>query len=450
MRYFLLKKAAVISALVVVLTLAINMTSGIIQERNYYQNTAKNDIARAWTGKQQLVGPILVLPYRQQVLTEVWDEQQKQKRSKLEYRHCALFAIPEDLHISGQIDTELRYRGLYGVPVYTSRLKIHGKFDAQTLLEIKGQARHVANWENAYIAVIVQDIRGIPAAPELSWAGQAVDFKPGSAIGGAPQGMHAIIPYAGSNPDDLSFSFELSLRGMETLNFAPVGVNTRVELTSPWQHPSFNGDYLPERHAIDEQGFSANWRVSSFSSNIELAMDKCQNGNCQALLANQFGVSLIQPIDIYHLSERSTKYGILFISLTFIAFFVFEVIKRHPIHPIQYLLVGFALALFYLLLISLSEHIAFAWAYPLAACACTALLGYYLSAVLRGLKAGLLFSAALAILYAVLYVIIGSEDSALLMGSVLLFLMLALLMTVTRRIDWYKLSHERDAGSHPI
>ena len=257
--------------------------------------------------------------------------------------------------------------------------------------------------------------------------------------------MHAVLPNLEIEmKKEYSFSFSIELRGMEKLSFAPMGMNTEVKLTSDWPHPSFIGAYLPEHREINADGFPAIWRVSSFSSNIAQQLNACVRKNCSHLLNNSFGVSLIQPVDVYQQSERSIKYGILFISLTFIAFWVFEILKKLQIHPVQYLLVGFALSIFYLLLISLSEHIVFGWAYFIAAVSCTGLLGYYLTGIVRSLWTSVVFSGIIALLYAVLYVIICLENTALIMGSGLLFCSLAVLMGITRNIDWYSIASNND------
>ena len=442
MSNLLFKKIITLSGLIILLMVALSMTSGVISERNRYQAEASASIASSWTGSQQITGPFIVMPYLVKVESEIWDAQKLEKIIKSEMQRRVLYVLPNTLDITGNVPTELRYRGIYKVPVYSSKLKFSGEFEYNALEEHKKSIKNADSWEAPYLTVIINDIRGIAANPKLLWQEQQIAFKAASLVRGAPQGIHA--PLALDEAQTYRFAFDLDLRGSENLSFTPIGLNTTVALTSDWQHPSFKGMYLPASSTVDEHGFSANWQLSSFSSNIDLPLQTCANGQCGELLNQKFGVSLMEGINIYHLSERSIKYGILFISLTFIAFLVYEITKKQAIHPVQYLLVGLALAIFYLLLISLSEHIAFAQAYMSAACACTGLLGYYLSAVLKSIKAGVLFTVMLGLLYAMLYVIINSEDSALLMGSGVLFLMLAILMGVTRHIDWYQLKNSED------
>jgi len=236
----------------------------------------------------------------------------------------------------------------------------------------------------------------------------------------------------------------VELRGMRAMSFALLSENTHVKLAANWANPSFMGELLPEKREISEQGFTAEWRASSFSYNVFSALEQCRKGECNSLLQRAVGFELIQPVDVYQQSERSIKYAELFIILTFMALILFELLKKLRIHPIQYTLVGMALLVFYLLLISLSEHILFLHAYSISAAASMALLTLYFGAILHSYKLGAILGAALAALYAVLYVILQSEENALLMGSVLFFVMLAGLMLSTRHFDWYALTAQDD------
>jgi inner membrane protein len=441
MQNILLKKAAVIFALIILLMIALSMTSGVISERSRFKQEAKHNIAKSWTGEQRLIGPILVVPYYVAYSKTVWDKDLKKEVVKTTKVLKKQYIMPDELLIDGVAKTHMRSRGMYAVPVYSSTLDLKGYFSNQMLLEKINKENNVVSWGQPYISVYINDIRGIPLRPEFNWQDQHFPFVSGTKLPGAEQGMHVLLPNLDAKTKkDYDFSFTLELRGMENLSFAAVGMDTEVKLKSDWPHPSFTGAYLPEQRTITEDGFSAIWRVSSFSSNIAQQLTHCKNKNCGYLLNNNFGVSLYQPVDVYQQSERSTKYGILFISITFIAFWVFELIKKLPIHPVQYLLVGFALSIFYLLLISLSEHIAFLWAYCIAAISCTGLLGYYLAGIMRSFRTSALFTSIIALLYAVLYVIICLENTALLMGAGLLFVSLTLLMVITRHIDWYSIN----------
>ncbi len=227
---------------------------------------------------------------------------------------------------------------------------------------------------------------------------------------------------------------------MQQLEFAQTSREMRINLDSDWPHPGFIGSYLPVQRKISNQGFTANWRSSAFSNHATSMLEAAEKGDWVNILNNTAGVSLVQPVDAYHLSERSIKYAQLLIILTFVAMVLFELLKKLRIHPIQYAFIGIELTLFYLLLISLSEHLNFGLSYALATLASTGLLTLYFSAILRSKKTEIMFGASLAALYAVLYGILQAEDHALLMGSLLTFGVLALLMMTTRHINWYQIT----------
>jgi inner membrane protein len=238
------------------------------------------------------------------------------------------------------------------------------------------------------------------------------------------------------------FRIALSLLGTEKLDIVPVGATTAVSLRSPWPHPSFGGRILPEAGTkVSGEGFSANWRTSHFATNLAQLHQRCvATHQCDAFTQHSLTVSFIEPVDLYQTVERAVKYGFLFIGLTFAAFFLFEILKRLAIHPIQYALVGIALAVFFLLLVSLSEHLGFGPAYAIAAACCVALIGYYVGHVLKNMRRGAIFGFALAALYGLLYVVLRLEDHALLMGSLLVFACVAAALVATRRVDWYTLA----------
>ncbi|WP_208530823.1 cell envelope integrity protein CreD, partial [Pseudomonas aeruginosa] len=236
----------------------------------------------------------------------------------------------------------------------------------------------------------------------------------------------------------LEYAFDLSLLGSERLDIVPVGRDSQVILKADWPHPSFGGEFLPSEREITAQGFTARWQTSFFATNMEEALRSCvEEQRCDGFQARAFGVGLVDPVDQYLKADRAIKYALLFITLTFAGFFLFEVLKRLAVHPVQYALVGLALAFFYLLLLSLAEHVGFELAYLVSAGACVGLIGFYLCFVLRSVARGLGFSAGLAGLYGLLYGLLSAEDYALLMGSLLLFAVLAAVMVLTRRLDWY-------------
>jgi inner membrane protein len=267
-----------------------------------------------------------------------------------------------------------------------------------------------------------------------------------------PSGIHAdlgtLAAFTAKTATTYEFRIQLTLLGTERLDLVPVGATTTVALASKWPHPSFAGRLLPDPGTtLGEDGFAARWRTSHFATNLAQIYERClQSRQCESFNSHTLAVSFFQPVDLYHTVERSLKYGFLFIGLTFAAFFLFEILGRFVIHPLQYALVGCALAVFFLLLISLSEHLGFATAYAIATCACVALLGYYIRHVLKSARLGAAFALALALLYGLLYVLLRSEDHALLMGSLVVFACLAAAMIATRKVDWYAVGGPAPAG----
>lgn len=441
MQRALLIKLGAIVAVTLALLVPLSMIEGKIGERSRYKIQAKNSIAKSWTGAQKLVGPILVIPYELEWnmpknLGNGIKVKEKHRETRFEY------LLPAELNISGKIDTSLRAKGIYEVPVYTSSIEFKGEFSNKridaALTRIQSNLRFSGH-KKPYLALYITDPRGINSIPKLLWGKDRREFNPGSKLKIGPSGMHAILSEVKTLlTESATFSFEIDLRGMQSITFVPTAQQSHIDFSSGWPHPEFVGSFLPLQRKVDETGFSANWKVTSFSNNTAAKVKSCERGKCSDLANSGFGVSLIEPVDIYLQSQRSVKYGLLFVGLSFVAFFLFEVLTKLRIHAVQYILVGLALAIFYLLLISLSEHISFAIAYSVATIACVGLLIFYISFVLNGLRQSVLFGGMLALLYGILYVIITAEDFALLMGSTLTFIALVSVMFITRKVDWYQ------------
>ena len=432
-------KLAVITLLLVVLAVPLLLVASKIYERSDYRDQARWDIARSWTGEQQIIGPLLVVNYVEVVTKREFDEKSRLYVTRENEHDRTLLIVPEHLDVETRLDTETRYRGIYEVPVYTSTTRFNGRFSSDQLVELYGRS-DVRKIGKPYLSLGVSDTRGIATPPELHWADNTFVFEPGSAVPFRPAGIHAPLADIVRDKAELySFAVTLELRGMSSFGLTPAGNSTSIAVRSNWPHPKFDGLYLPVEREIGEDGFTASWQTSRFATNLGDQVEACANGNCTELLGNYLGVTLIEPVDVYLQAQRATKYGMLFIGLTFTAFFLFEVLKKLAIHPIQYGLVGLALAIFYLLLISLAEHIAFGMAYSIAGFACCGLLAFYVTYVLNSLRRGVTFGVAVGALYGVLYIIIEAEDYAFSMGAALVFAALSAVMFVTRRINWYEL-----------
>jgi inner membrane protein len=440
------KRIIVLLIIGVALMLPMSMIMGLIWERKNLQTGVLREIAASSTGAQSVQGPMLLVPYTRRIIevSTVKDA----KGNDVEKREPRLISetlafLPESLDINGKLDTFVKKRGIYTARLYTTPLQFKGRFVLPKNYMAEAKEGTITLGKAQFI-VGITDARGIKNVPELTIGEQKIPFQAGGTAPGITSGVRAdlgVLP--DSTAHSLDFNFNLELQGMESLWFVPTGKNTVVNIDSNWAHPSFYGRYLPDlKGASDTAGFPARWRVSDFSTNINKAYNDCMSTSdkCSAFQQNGFGVSLIQPADLYQQLERSAKYAVLFIGLTLIAFFAFEVFKRLSIHPIQYLLVGGALAMFYLLLTSLSEHLEFAHAYGIAAGACAGLIAFYVSFVLRSLLRGAIFGLMLGGLYGALFILLRSEDHALVLGSVLLFSVLAAIMISTRRVDWYALS----------
>ncbi|MCU1717797.1 cell envelope integrity protein CreD [Pseudomonas sp. 5P_3.1_Bac2] len=431
-------KLGTIALLMLLLLIPLLMIDGLVSERQEQRAEVVQDIARSSSYSQQLIGPILIVPY-----TKRW--QQWKTRASTGERYQAelsesgrLYFLPERFELNGQISTEQRARGIYQALLYRSDNQISGHFQLPARLGL-GDELGLYQFGQAFLSVAISDVRGISNDLQLRFNQQDLPFAPGSGDEHFANGVHALLPAldtAGGQP--LAFAFELKLQGTQQLSITPVGRQSSVQLRADWPHPSFVGEYLPLSRQVNEQGFSAQWQTSFFASGLEDALQLCvTQQRCEQLEDRHFGVSFVEPVDQYLKTDRAIKYALLFITLTFALFFLCEVLKRLAVHPVQYALVGLALALFYLLLLSLSEHLGFVLAYALAASACVLLLGFYTRFVLRSARLGLGFAGVLSALYGVLFVLLGSEDYALLLGSLLVFGVLAVVMWLTRKLDWY-------------
>ncbi len=417
-----------IGFLILVLLIPMSMIKSVIYERQSMGRIATQDIQQTWGNQQLITGPILVVPY-----DIVWNDDDGERH----IRSSRVFQLPQVFNIDANVQTEERARGKHVVPVYTTSMTFTGTLPGASELARDG---HTMRWSDAYIAVGVSDGRAIAATPSITVSGHTLRFKPGgqNIAHLPPQIIAPISDFADAIADDasLTFSMELQVKGSELLRFLPIGDTTRVRMTSDWHSPSFIGSYLPETREVSDTGFTAEWTISSIGRSLPA---RWRDGTSSAKSAEQsaFGVSLYLPISIYRLTERAAKYGVLFIGLTFVAYFMFEVTGGLRLHPLQYLMVGMANALFYLLLVSFAEHLGFGVSYILSARASSGLIVGYSMAVLRTRGRSLVMLGILLLLYGFLYMTLQAEDYALLAGSLGLWVTLALVMYVTRRIDWY-------------
>ncbi|MCL2872956.1 MAG: cell envelope integrity protein CreD [Betaproteobacteria bacterium] len=438
-RFPLASKIILLVILILLMLLPIGAITDLIHERSSYRQSVIQQVASSTSAAQTIVGPVLVFPYEKTELSEA-DDNGKRRYST---RNGAYYLLPETLDIAATAQVEARKLGIYQAQVYDSHATLQGRFIVTPSAEWGLGDIKVGQ---PYLSVGIADMRGIRQVSPLTLNGKEIAFRPSAKINAMEQGLHAMLdnlPPTGKTSQPLPFSFELELLGTSNLSVVPVGETTNFSLKSNWPHPNFIGSFLPTQRTVSDQGFSAQWSSTWFANNMNQRLVQAFNAGAVWQLP-AFSATMIETVDQYQLSDRSVKYAILFIGLTFVAFFLFEMLKALRVHPIQYLLVSVALSLFYLLLLALSEHIGFNLAYLAAALACTGLITYYVSYVLGSIQRGIGFGALLALLYAALWGLLQSEDNALLLGSLLLTVVLALVMALTRKIDWYRLGASAD------
>lgn len=434
----LTSKIIMLAILAILLLIPLGMIQSKISERQTLQRQVQQDIARNSSGPQTLNGPSLVIKYKLRERYTTKDKDGNERTTLSESVLKELIVPPNRLKIEGDADVETRSRGIYKANLFN----LHAKLSGDVLVP-KGYGINRAIADiipvSAYIVMNVSDARGIHNVPTLTLNDKQLEFSPGTISPLAGNGMHVKLgTLDATEVHSFKFNFPLELQGMDTFAIFPSGNNTEMTLKSSWPHPSFNGGYLPHTRTINENGFTAQWSVSN------LARNGATHDNAAQQAPETFSVGFIDPVNVYLLSERAVKYGILFVVLIFTAFFIFEILQGMRIHPMQYLLVGMAMAVFFLLLISLSEHLAFLLSYLLSGVACVALLAAYLLGVLKNRKSALSFSAGIGLLYTVLYTVLygvlQSEDNALLMGALIMFSALAAVMLLTRNMNWYALN----------
>lgn len=429
-------KFVAVAVLALAVLVPLGMIRGTILERERYREQAVSDIAASFAGAQGIAGPVLVVPYVETREVEEKAQDGSVRRVPRERGGQWTF-FPARMDVDGRLTPATRHRGLHEVRVYELRGQVAAAFDARIPADDPGlPPRRIGR---PWIGYAIADVRGIAGTPRLRIGGREHALAQGATPAGE-SGVHALLaaPQAGAALR-LDAHLELALGGTETLRIAPLAARNRVAIDSPWPHPRFEGDFLPRTREVGREGFRATWEISSLASTAQARWLEGHRLDGGGGTVESAGLSLVDPVDLYALNDRASKYGVLFVLLTFTGFLLFELIRRLRIHPVQYGLVGLALAIFFLLLVGLSEHVAFGWAYLAASVACVGLLGFYVSSVLGGWRRGAGFAAMLGLLYAALYGLLLSEDNALVLGSVLLFAMLAAVMVVTRRLDWYAL-----------
>jgi|TARA_B100001063_G_scaffold233691_1_gene250232 inner membrane protein len=417
-------KLIIIIGLIVLLLIPIFMIQNLIDERSELQQQVQVDIAKSSSDEQQVIGPFIHAQYLETVTVD----------GKTSEQLMNMTLLPESLNVSSNLATFEKYRGIYKALLYRSQNQFEGRFKTSALAVLADKKIKRLN-----LILAISDIRGIGQGSHINVNERSYELLPGTQLDQLPQGIRVELDYETIRKSEvLPYQIDLNLQGMRQLSFAPVGKNSSLTMQADWPHPSFVGDYLPIESSISARDFSASWQTNYFATNLKELFNQCLFRNeCTLFKQRNMGVNLVDSVNHYLKNYRASNYAILVIVLIFASFFLLEVLRDEPIHPVQYGFVGLALAVFYLLLISLSEHLGFNIAYLLSALASAILLSVYVAGMLKNSKHGGLFLCGVLFLYSLLYGLLSAEDYALLMGSVLVFVVLSLIMLLTRRVNWY-------------
>ena len=421
-------KIVSIGILILLLLIPAGMIQNLIQERQSRRNAVVKEISQKWGDNQTITGPFITVPFR-----TFFKDSSGKTQFTLNYLHI----LPETLNVTGEIKPEVRYRSLFEAVLYNIKLKFDGSFKLPPKNQLNIDQANIL-WDKSYLSLGITDMRGIQDKIVINFNGAVYNANPGLKTADlAASGVGTLIrPLTPTETN--SFSFDLNLNGSEQISIIPVGESNTINIKSSWPSPSFNGAFLPKTREVNKAGFSANWKILHLNRNYPQFWEGAQ----YKVSPSAFGLQLILTADIYQKSTRLAKYSIMFLVFTFAAFFFSEIINKRRVHPIQYILIGLAILLFYTLVLSLSEHMHFNYAYILSAVAVTFMISGYAKAIVSNSKFALTILGILTILYSYLFMVLQLEDYALIMGSMGLLAILAVVMYMTRKINWYEIETE--------
>ncbi len=427
-------KLGTITIMMLLLIIPTSMIESIISERQSLSVTAIDEVSAKWANEQQLNGPILSIPLLYERATE------KQTTTSIKYWHI----LPNELTIGGEVVPNTLRRGVYEVVVYKSNLQVSGNFKLPEAP--KGQYLKAVQYDKAFLTIGTSDLRGIKNNVTVNWGGKRCPVIPGTRVKGLiSTGITVTVPMAQLTAEkSIKFNFSLDLRGSKSLAFTPLGSTTKVHVSSTWKSPSFKGSFLPDTREVSKEGFNASWSVLQLNRNFAQSWIGNERDMKEQITTSNFGVDLILEMDDYKKSLRTIKYAIMTIALTFLTFFLVEILNHRKIHPFQYALVGLAICLFYTLLVSISELLDFNGAYALSAAAIVSMISLYSINIFKSKKLTLLLSGILSAIYCFLFVTLQLTDYALLLGSLGLTVILAISMYFTRNVDWYTIGVKRE------
>ncbi len=423
LRTSLLLRMVLIGGLTIILLIPAVIVESLITERKERKDSVVNEVSSKWGNHQTIAGPILSIPLKYTV---------KDAEGKISSFTNLLHILPDTLYSTGSISTEIRYRGIFQVVLYNTKLSFSGTINTADIPQLK-QSNAVPQWNEAFFTVGITDLRGIKENVVLTMNSTKFSAKSGVRSKDVVASGITFLPEITDQQQQYPFSYSLDLNGSSELRFVPLGKHTEVKLQSAWNSPSFVGDFLPEQKTIDEKGFSAKWKILELNRNFP----QYWIGSTDTVDKSSFGVHLLQTVDEYQQTYRTAKYSILIVALTFLAFFLCEVLSRELLHPIHYSLVGLSLILFYVLVLSLSEQFGFDTAYLVSSLTILSMIVLYTRSIVTHKRTAVIIGSVIFALYVFLYVVLQLEDYALLIGSAGLLASLGAVMYLTRKVDWF-------------
>ena len=428
----LLIKSIIIGLIILLLQIPTYYVKNLIEEREERQKEAIAEVSSKWAGRQNIVGPVLVVPF--------WQSNNDADTVKTKTKHLAYF-LPDELNVNSNVTPQEKYRGIYKVMLYTSQINMSGSFSSLQPQRL-GIAPEDMIWHEAYVRISISDNKGLKDEVKLKIKDSMVALTPYEIENASTDGLYAPLHLTSEEEArNLLFSTAFSVNGSEQLLFTPVGKATTVNLTSAWPHPSFTGNSLPQTTIIKDSGFTATWKSMGHKQNFPQQWKDDAYGLNYSASANNiasaaFGADLFIPVSGYQKTMRSVKYSLLCLLLTFAAFFLIETTHKKSVHPFQYGLIGLALILFYTLLLSFSEYIGFNASYVIASIATIGLIAWFVKDVLISGKLAGFLSFVLILLYGYVFTILQLQDYSLLLGSIGLFITLAVIMRFAKKFQW--------------
>ncbi len=422
----LILKASFIGFLTLALLIPTFFIMFLVKDRESRRDEVVKEVSSKWAGAQTITGPFLTVPYYIEVKNAA-------NQPVLEKRN--LYLLPDELSVDGTIFPQIKHRSIFQVPVYNSDLKITGKFFPLKIDKLPVGIQNL-HFDEATVCMGISDFKGIGESLQLKWNDSIAAFETGLPdVSWLSNGISCPLKLSAASltGGTTGFSVDLSLKGSEQLYVTPFGSISKVHFKSDWKNPAFDGKYLPDTSIVNNKGFTADWKVLHFNRTYP---QQFTSVNDNFISESAFGLNLLQPVDAYGQTQRSIKYAVLIIALTFFLYFFLEIFYRRNVHVLQYILIGFALVIFYTLLLSISEYVAFAQAYLVASAATVLLIGWYSKSIFKKWNIVLLFSFILSLLYLFIFVLIQLQDNSLLFGSIGLFVLLAIIMYFSRKINW--------------